>query len=135
MRTTVAAAVGALVAASSTLAAPSPKFAYMKDRFKSQRIPVNFNLDVSKNQYNSSAYNLTDVPAAPTAKAPHKNVWAGLSNDEAAGVIGFLHNQTDLNLTAAADAGPWDNLITTLDILTPNKTVRFFLPQASHTVC
>ncbi|GJN93972.1 hypothetical protein Rhopal_007035-T1 [Rhodotorula paludigena] len=122
MRTTVAAAVGALVAASSTLAAPSPKFAYMKDRFKSQRIPVNFNLDVSKNQYNSSAYNLTDVPAAPTAKAPHKNVWAGLSNDEAAGVIGFLHNQTDLNLTAAADAGPWDNLITTLDILTPNKT-------------
>ncbi|BGP51602.1 hypothetical protein JCM10450v2_007552 [Rhodotorula kratochvilovae] len=122
MRTTAAFAVAAALTASSALAAPSPKYEYMKNRFKSQRIPVSFNTDVSTNQYNASAYNLTDIPSAPTVQAPRKNIWAGLSTEEAADVVAFLHKQEALNLTAAADAGSWDNLISTLDLLAPNKT-------------
>ena len=41
---------------------------------------------------------------APSTDAPKANVWDALSNDEAADVISFLHNQTALNLTVAADA-------------------------------
>ncbi|GAA5820220.1 hypothetical protein JCM3770_006065 [Rhodotorula araucariae] len=119
MRATVA-AFGAVLAATVALAAPapSPKLPYFKDRFQSRPHPVSFNTDVSANQYHGVA-NLT---SAPSTKAPHKNVWAGLSTDEAASVVAFLHKQKDLNLTAAADAGAWDNLITIVEVAAPNKT-------------
>lgn len=50
-----------------------------------------------------SAVNVAST--APTTSAPKANVWASLSNDEAASVINFLHDQPTLNLTAAQDAG------------------------------
>ena len=37
-------------------------------------------------------------------KAPKSNIFAGLTNDEAAAVTSFLHGQSSLNLTAAATA-------------------------------
>lgn len=37
-----------------------------------------------------------------TTKAPKANIFAGLTNDEAAAVTSFLHGQNSLNLTAAA---------------------------------
>ena len=51
----------------------------------------------------TSAINVTST--APTTSAPKTNVWASLSNDEAASVISFLHEQPALNLTAAQDSG------------------------------
>ena len=39
-----------------------------------------------------------------TTKAPKSNIFAGLTNDEAAAVTSFLHGQSSLNLTAAANA-------------------------------
>ncbi len=39
-----------------------------------------------------------------TIKAPKTNIFAGLTDDEAAAVTLFLHGQKSLNLTAAADA-------------------------------
>ena len=39
-----------------------------------------------------------------TTKAPKSNIFAGLTDDEAAGAISFLHTQQSLNLTAAATA-------------------------------
>ena len=39
-----------------------------------------------------------------TTKAPKSNIFAGLTNDEAAAVTSFLHRQSSLNLTAAATA-------------------------------
>ena len=36
--------------------------------------------------------------------APKTNIFAGLTNDEAAAVTSFLHDQKSLNLTAAATA-------------------------------
>nr|XP_018261712.1 uncharacterized protein I303_06153 [Kwoniella dejecticola CBS 10117]OBR83870.1 hypothetical protein I303_06153 [Kwoniella dejecticola CBS 10117] len=60
--------------------------------------------------------------SSPSTTAPKHNIWNSLSNDEAADVIGFLHSQDDLNLTAVDDAGAWDNTILVVDILPPNKT-------------
>ncbi|KZV72277.1 copper amine oxidase [Peniophora sp. CONT] len=59
---------------------------------------------------------------APSASAPKSNVWAQLTDDEAADIVKYLHKQTELNLTASSDAGTWDNAITVVDILRPNKT-------------
>ncbi|CAK5278719.1 unnamed protein product [Mycena citricolor] len=59
---------------------------------------------------------------SPTAAAPKANPFLSLTNDEAASIVAFLHNQTALNLTAATDAGPWDNAIEVLDLVAPNKT-------------
>ena len=120
-------ALGTLIALGSAVcAAPAPplerrKLPVFKNRFVTSRPAIhNYVTDVSGAQYN-----LTDIPDVPTVNAPYPNVWAGLSIDEAAGVVNFLHNHTDLNLTAAADAGSWDNVITNLDLAAPNKTVSF----------
>ena len=61
-------------------------------------------------------------PLPEAITAPYTNVFASLTNDEAAAVIGFLHQQESLNLTASADAGSWDNWIMVVDTYTPNKT-------------
>jgi primary-amine oxidase len=37
-------------------------------------------------------------------------------------VIGYLHEQSDLNLTASDTAGPWDNQISVVETLPVNKT-------------
>lgn len=39
-----------------------------------------------------------------TTKAPKTNIFAGLTDEEAAAVTSFLHDQESLNLTAAANA-------------------------------
>ena len=39
-----------------------------------------------------------------TTKAPKSNIFLGLTDDEAAAVTAFLHDQKELNLTAAASA-------------------------------
>lgn len=39
-----------------------------------------------------------------TTKAAKSNIFAGLTNDDAAAVTSFLHGQSNLNLTAAATA-------------------------------
>ncbi|KAL8685663.1 MAG: hypothetical protein Q9218_007622 [Villophora microphyllina] len=57
-----------------------------------------------------------------SVKAPKSNIFAGLTNDEAAAVTSFLHDQKDLNLTAASNATSWDNKILTVELLQPNKS-------------
>ncbi|KAL8725316.1 MAG: hypothetical protein Q9181_006455 [Wetmoreana brouardii] len=57
-----------------------------------------------------------------TIKAPKTNIFAGLTNDEAAAVTTFLHAQESLNLTAAANATSWDNKIIVVELLQPNKS-------------
>lgn len=43
--------------------------------------------------------------------APRKNIWAGLTDPEAASVLSWLFDQIDLNLTTTAKAGDWDNVM------------------------
>ncbi|KAG8532817.1 uncharacterized protein KY384_002695 [Bacidia gigantensis] len=57
-----------------------------------------------------------------TVKAPSSNIFASLSDDDAASVITFLHAQPSLNLTAAATATSWDNKIQQVELLQPNKS-------------
>ncbi|GAA5905162.1 hypothetical protein JCM6882_000397 [Rhodosporidiobolus microsporus] len=103
-----------VLAATGALAAPRPKAPYMQDpkRYKAQ----------NKQWAAPSHYNLTDIPGTPSVKAPHKNVWKELSHDEAEDVLQFLFKQEELNLTAQADAGSWDNTVGVIDLAVPNKT-------------
>nr|KIR88896.1 hypothetical protein I308_00977 [Cryptococcus tetragattii IND107] len=96
----------------TALALPSPKISTVKKPGHYRR-PHRRN--VVTNEVVTSA-------SSPTISAPKDNIWSFLSNDEAAGVIAFLHNQTALNLTAVDNAGDWDNTITVVDLLPPNKT-------------
>ncbi|KDN47129.1 copper amine oxidase [Tilletiaria anomala UBC 951] len=69
----------------------------------------------------SSAAVILDSRTVPTD--PDANIWASLTNDEAAAVIAFLHSdKASLNLTAAENATSWDNAISVVDLLLPNKT-------------
>ncbi|KAK7963812.1 membrane primary amine oxidase [Apiospora saccharicola] len=51
------------------------------------------------------ADNGTCAITQPTTQAPHKNVWAGLTNRELSDAITFLFKDKDLNLTE--DGGKW----------------------------
>lgn len=75
-------------------------------------------------------------------KAPQKNIFLGLTDQEAADVTSFLHAQAALNLTSAVNAtayvpggrflpsspllteisNSWDNVILTVELLQPNKS-------------
>lgn len=85
-----------LGALSSCLAAPAPKV-------NAVHHPKLSRPQFRKRNDYTNAVNVTST--APTTSAPKANVWASLSNDEAAAVINFLHDQPDLNLTAAQDSG------------------------------
>ncbi|KAH8586808.1 copper amine oxidase [Bisporella sp. PMI_857] len=56
----------------------------------------------------------------PTTKAPRKNIWACLTNQEVTEAIDFLYKSNELNLTKTG--GSWDNSIVSIDLLQPNKT-------------
>ncbi|KAJ0109324.1 amine oxidase catalytic domain-containing protein [Diaporthe amygdali] len=51
----------------------------------------------------------------PTVGAPHRNIWAGLTNQEMADALDFLYKSKELNLTI--DGGSL-----AIDLLQPNKT-------------
>jgi primary-amine oxidase len=46
---------------------------------------------------------------AQATEAPKKNIWGGLTGEEASGVVSWLFAQSDLNLTESEKAGNWDN--------------------------
>lgn len=58
----------------------------------------------------------------PAIAAPFENVWDELANDEAAGVVQWLFQQPELNLTVSDEAGEWDNAIKLVELMRPNKT-------------
>ncbi|KAI5797340.1 copper amine oxidase [Peziza echinospora] len=59
----------------------------------------------------------------PVSPPPKSNIWLGLSNEEAIGLLRFVHDpKTGLNLTAYDNATAWDNYITVTEAIMPNKT-------------
>ncbi|KHO00534.1 Copper amine oxidase [Metarhizium album ARSEF 1941] len=59
----------------------------------------------------------------PSVSAPHGNIWAALTDKEAADVVDLLRrDSTGLNLTAYDSAGSWDNKILLVELLLPNKS-------------
>ncbi|GAA5960930.1 hypothetical protein JCM3765_007545 [Sporobolomyces pararoseus] len=118
------------------LAAPSPKLPSI--RYPSLRarpvVP-----DYVSSSFNNLAVQLKSNSSSstydtPTVKAPKTNIWAPLSSEEAASVVSFLHNQTSLNLTSADEAGSWDNMISVVDLATPNKTESLQYIDGNSTV-
>lgn len=105
-------AIALLYLLGTAFAVPSPKISNVK---KPGHYHHPHRRDIVTNEVDVSA-------SSPTTSAPKDNIWNFLSNDEAAGIIAFLHSQTELNLTAVNDAGDWDNTITVVDLLPPNKT-------------
>ncbi|KAK6992126.1 amine oxidase [Favolaschia claudopus] len=101
--------------ASSVLAGPHARLKNPKERPK-KHTPL---LEVLSTVHSNSTASKT---FSPVTVAPKENIFISLTNDEAASVISFLHNQTELNLTSAVDAGAWDNAIEVLDLVQPNKT-------------
>ncbi|KAJ9639223.1 hypothetical protein H2204_003834 [Knufia peltigerae] len=57
-----------------------------------------------------------------TTKSPLQNIFAALTEEEAASVTKFLHEQAELNLTANINATSWDNVIVLVELLQPNKS-------------
>ncbi|KAI0030480.1 copper amine oxidase [Vararia minispora EC-137] len=118
----------------ATLAsAKVPRVAYPKSK-QAARIRNKFKHSLAHRHGAERSFTGTGWQAsAPVADAPFTNIWAGLSDDEAADVIAFLHNQPALNLTAAGNSTAWDNSITVVDTLLPNKTdvLAYFAGKAS----
>ena len=54
--------------------------------------------------------------------APYENVWAGLTDYEAATVTKFIFQQPALNLTPSENATSWENTIINVELMIPNKT-------------
>ncbi|KAL7416504.1 copper amine oxidase [Mrakia frigida] len=102
----------ASLASLETLAAPSPKI-------PSVRWP-----EYAKHTSQRRSINITSDFPAPSLNSSKANIFAALSSDEARSVIQFLHEKApELNLTNAVDAGEWDNSITLVDFIQPNKTL------------
>ncbi|KAL1637202.1 hypothetical protein SLS56_000861 [Neofusicoccum ribis] len=59
---------------------------------------------------------------AQSIAAPKSNIWAGLTDPEAAAVTAWLFDQSSLNLTVSDKAGEWDNSIVLVELMIPNKT-------------
>ncbi|KAJ7058557.1 copper amine oxidase [Mycena amicta] len=101
-----------LLLASPALAGPHARLRRPKNWAKK---PAQLEVLATSSANASSTFNTV-------AAAPKENIFISLTDDEAASVISFLHNQTELNLTAVADAGAWDNAIEVVDLVQPNKT-------------
>jgi primary-amine oxidase len=77
---------------------------------------------IHKRKLTGVSHSVHPGSTAPSTTAGKANIWAALSYDEAASVKDYLHKQPSLNLTAAEDAGEWDNHILVVDTIVPNKT-------------
>lgn len=47
--------------------------------------------------------------AATTITAPKANIWSALTETEAAGLVAWMFDQPELNLTVSDNATSWDN--------------------------
>ncbi|KAA8650469.1 hypothetical protein EYZ11_000831 [Aspergillus tanneri] len=60
--------------------------------------------------------------AADAIVAPKENVWHGLSHEENTAVVQWLFRQPELNLTIFEKADSWDNTISWVELMYPNKS-------------
>lgn len=97
-------------------ASPHPKAAWV--RAARSRLAKNSH-NLGKRYLNETTCAQTGPVLAQPAKA---NIWAGLTDDEAAGVTSWLFHQKDLNLTLSSEAGEWDNTVLLVELLAPNKS-------------
>jgi primary-amine oxidase len=98
-------------------ARPRPKAAWI--RGARARLAKSSNINRAKRAIDNSTCH---EAAPPDFKAPHQNVWSGLTSKEAASVTKWLFAQKELNLTVADNATDWTNSILQVELMIPNKT-------------
>ena len=99
-------------------ARPRAKAAWVR-RARS-RLAKSSNINKAVKRYvNGSACHET---APEDFRAPHYNVWSGLTSKEAADVTKWLFAQKELNLTVSENATEWSNSILLVELMIPNKT-------------
>lgn len=126
MRCHLTIASGLLALAAAVQAAPKVDrlrmpYSYLQKLAAVQEASSSFAV-VNENDAAASNSSQIDPTFAPTVTAAKDNIFDSLTIEEAASVVKFCHEQDSLNLTAAANATSWDNQITVVDILMPNKT-------------
>lgn len=94
---------------------------------------------VRRHQLSQSQKRQTDDPSsqcaektAATLSAPKTNIWWGLTQEEIAAVTKWCFAQKSLNLTKAADAGEWDNILyapRTRNTVFKGQPTNFFQPK------
>ncbi|RMZ11590.1 hypothetical protein D0860_03316 [Hortaea werneckii] len=99
------------------LAAPQPKAAWV--RGARSRLAKSSKWNSKRELSNITQCEQT---SPPDFKAPFENVWARLTDDEAASVAAWLFHQPELNLTVSDKAGEWDNSLLLVELMVPNKT-------------
>ncbi|KAI5363237.1 putative copper amine oxidase [Septoria linicola] len=103
----------------SVFAIPKPKAPWVQAARSRLVKSTSARTNISKRWSNSSIC----TESGPAAiSAPKTNIWAGLTDDEAASVTYWLFHQTDLNLTTSDVAGEWDNTVLLVELMQPNKT-------------
>ncbi|KAH8653519.1 copper amine oxidase [Xylariales sp. PMI_506] len=121
----VAATLALLSCAEVVLARPRPdpkvpahvQWAHNRGK-KVARSALKHNLEARADSANETC----STSKAATITAPYTNIWAGITDDEAASVIAWLFDQPALNLTTSEDAGAWDNTVLLVELQMPNKT-------------
>ncbi|KAJ2906807.1 hypothetical protein MKZ38_010798 [Zalerion maritima] len=103
-----------------------PKTLWAQQRAKSHGKKV-FASAINKRYTNDTTDDANDpedcyVKTAADIAAPKDNIWAGLTDGEAASVTAWLFAQPELNLTTSGEAGEWDNTIILVELMAPNKT-------------
>lgn len=78
---------------------------------KLARTVVRSVLEGRSHDNSNSKSTVCNTSEANIISAPYDNVWAGLSDQEVVSVVSWLFGQESLNLTAAEDAGEWDNTV------------------------
>lgn len=107
-----------LLLASLSEAKPRPKAPWV--RGARHRLAKSSNINkVAKRFVNGSACH---EAGAEDFRAPHSNVWSGLTDKEAADVTKWLFAQKNLNLTVSENATEWSNSILLVELMIPNKT-------------
>ena len=119
MRSTLVAATLAALALPAALAAPAPRGGPSPALVKRKALRLKHIESQSTNRaaqqetlereakasHLAAAFATSNAYEDETTTAPKDNIWASLTAYEASQVVEFLHNQTELNLTASADAG------------------------------
>ncbi|KAM0789976.1 hypothetical protein ACM66B_005309 [Microbotryomycetes sp. NB124-2] len=118
---TLALGAAALLMAAAPGVEAAPKFLSMQGINRPTKPRPAIDLTSKFTDAKAGVQTNNDNGADPQVKAPYKNIWASLTNDEAASVIKFLHEKADMNLTVAANATSWDNFIGTVDLAHVNK--------------
>ncbi|KKA26891.1 hypothetical protein TD95_003263 [Thielaviopsis punctulata] len=60
--------------------------------------------------------------AATVVTAPKTNIWSALTESEAVGLVSWMFDRPELNLTVSENATSWDNTIILVETLAPNKS-------------